>query len=368
MKHIIINSWKSLVFALVAFAMFSGCKGKSDEAAKVGAEKAQAGEAAQNLPEGLTPEQAAKVVAKVGDREITVGDVTSQINRLSPYVRRRWSAPEKRREFLDKLIRVELLSQEAERLGLDKDPEIQRTTKQVMVRLLVKNDLEKGIFPAKVDENLIKQEYEKEHDKYFRPAQIRASHIVLKTKPEAEKLLADLKAHATDSRYFREAVAKHSMDKDTKDRGGDLGYFSKPQERREDEPAVPKAVAEAAWKLGGADQLSDEIVETDKGFHIVRVTNKREEMNRSFESVKRMIENRLLRDMRKEAMDKFIEGLRAKAKIEIFKDNLAKLKIEGGAPGDLAPGFRPPPEGEAPHTKHDGAQKPKPSAKAGDKG
>ena len=58
----------------------------------------------QQLPDGLSKEQAGKVVAKVGEKEITVGDVTQQINRLSPYVRRRWSAPEKRKEFLEKIV------------------------------------------------------------------------------------------------------------------------------------------------------------------------------------------------------------------------------------------------------------------------
>ena len=63
----------------------------------------------EKLPEGLSPEQAAKVVAKVGDRTITVGDVTEQINRLSPYIRRRWATPEKRKEFLQKLINMNLI-------------------------------------------------------------------------------------------------------------------------------------------------------------------------------------------------------------------------------------------------------------------
>ncbi|MDJ0765907.1 MAG: peptidyl-prolyl cis-trans isomerase [Myxococcota bacterium] len=294
------------------------------------------------LPDGLTPEQAAKVVAKVGQNTITVGDVTRQINRLSPYIRRRWAAPEKRKEFLDKLIRVELLSQEAERLGLSEDPEVQRTVKQMMIRLMVKNDLEKELFPTEIDEATLKAEYEKEKDKYHRPAQVRASQVVLKTKPEAEKLLKDLKANATDARYFRQKAKELSIDQATKERSGDLGYFSKPAERSDNEPDVPQAVAEAVWKLENTGDMADEIVKSDAGYHIVKLTNKREEMNRSFESVKRMIENRLLREKRTAAMDKFIEDLKNKAKIEIFEENLAKLKVD--AQGALSP-----PGPRAPH-------------------
>ena len=307
----------------------------------------QKGEEADELPEGLTPEQAAKVVAKVGDRVITVGDVTRQINRLSPYIRRRWAAPEKRKEFLEKLIRVELLSQEAERIGLSNDPEVQRTVNQVMIRLMIKNELEKELFPSEVDEQTLKADYEKEKDKYHRAPQVRASHIVLASKPAAEKLLADLKKHVTDTRYFRQKAREVSVDETTKDRGGDLGYFSKPEDRRDDEPEVPAKVAEAVWQLQNIGDMSDKVVESKQGFHIVKLTNKRPEMNRSFESVKRMIENRMLRELRRDAMDKFVDGLRSNAKIEVFKDNLAKLNvntdIQSGMPGQMPPGARLPP-------------------------
>lgn len=318
--------------ALIASAFALGC-GEKKEATKPAEEvPAPSADDEDKLPDGLTPEQAAMVVAKVGAREITVGDVTRQINRLSPYIRRRWAAPEKRKEFLEKLIRVELLSQEAERLGLADDPEVQRTVKQVMIRLMVKNDLEKNLFPNKIEDDVLKAEYDKEMDKYHRAAQVRASHIVLKNKAEAEKTLADLKAHATDNRYFRQKAREVSIDDQTKERGGDLGYFSKLADRKPDEPELPASVVEAAWNLQNVGDISDQIVKTDQGFHIVKLTNKRAEMNRSFDSVKRMIENRLLRQKRQEAMDQFIEGLKSKAKIEIVKENLAKLELGDDMP------------------------------------
>lgn len=298
--------------------------------------KEESGEQAQTeeqLPEGLTPEQAAKVVAKVGDREITVGEVTEQINRLSPYIRRRWAAPEKRKEFLQKLIRIELLSQEAERQGLSDEPEVQRTVKQVMIRLMVKNDLEKELLPSSIDEEKLKAAYEKDHDKYHRPAQIRASQIVVNSEEAAKKLIADLKQNAEDRKYFRQKAKEVSLDPETKDRGGDLGYFSRPEERRDDEPEVPKIVAEAAWKLEKVGDLTEAPLKTERGYHVIKLTNKKPEMNRSFDSVKRLIENRMLREARRDMMDKFIEDLRAKAKIEILEENLAQVKIRPDPPG-----------------------------------
>ena len=286
----------------------------------------------EKLPEGLSPEQAAKVVATVGDRTITVGDVTEQINRLSPYIRRRWATPEKRKEFLQKLIRVELLSQEAERQGLADDPEVQRTVKQVMIRLMVKNDLEKEMLPTSIEEKILREEYEKEHDKYHRPAQIRASHIVVKDEATAAKLIGEFKAKSKDRKLFREKAKKVSIDEETRGRGGDLGYFSRPAERRDDEPEVEEEVAEAAWTLEKVGDLLDKPLRTNTGWHVIKLTNKKPEMNRSFDSVKRLIENRLLRKARREGMDKFVESLRSKAKIQVFEENLAKMEIEGFDP------------------------------------
>jgi peptidyl-prolyl cis-trans isomerase C len=304
-----------------------GCGEKSEGPEMRDDRETRAGKAKEDYPDGLTPEQASKVVAKVGEKTITVGDVTRHINRLHPYIRRRWAAPEKRKEFLEKLIRVEILSQEAERLGLADDPEVQRTVKQVMIRLMIKEDLEQEIFPEKIDEEVLEEKYREDIAKYHRSAQVRLSQIVLKTRSVAEKLLGDLQKKAKDARYFRRKARELSIDEKSGERGGDVGYVSDPTARRDDEPDIPAVVIEAALELKRNGEIAKEVVKSDKGFHIVKLTNKRPEMKRSFESVKRMIESRLLREKRGEAMDNFIEDLRKKAKIEIFEENLEKLKI-----------------------------------------
>ncbi len=355
---------------VVLAVLFSACGDKPTNGPKTDKEIVKTGPAEGDLPDGLTPETAAKVVAKVGDQTITVGDVTRQINRLSPYIRRRWAAPEKRKEFLDKLVRVELLSQEAARLGLTEDPEVQRTTKQVMIRLMVKNDLEKELFPTKIDEDILESKYQEERDKYERPPQVRASHILVQTKPEAEKLLAEIKANPDDNQLFRNTARKMSLDSQTKARGGDIGYFSDGEERRDDEPEVDPAIVKAVWTLENAGDVYPDVVETEKGFHVVKLTNKRAEMSRSFESVKRMIENKVLREERAKIMEKFIDDLKKAAKIEIFKENLAKADFsvdekELTPPASTRPGARPePPKPELPKPEPPKPEAPKPEAPA----
>ena len=54
-----------------------------------------------------------QVVAKVDDAVITVGDVQDRINKQSPFVRARYTTHEKKKEFLDSLIRFEVMADEA---------------------------------------------------------------------------------------------------------------------------------------------------------------------------------------------------------------------------------------------------------------
>jgi peptidyl-prolyl cis-trans isomerase C len=83
-----------------------------------------------------------QVVAKVDDAVITVGDVQERINKQSPFVRARYTTNEKKKEFLDSLIRFEVMANEAERRGYDKDPEVLRVMKQQMISKFLQKDFE----------------------------------------------------------------------------------------------------------------------------------------------------------------------------------------------------------------------------------
>src|SRR6516165_9134125 len=89
------------------------------------------------------PEDLAEVLAKVDDVTITVGEFQERINQQSPYVRARYTSLDRKKEFLDNLVRFEVLAKEAERRGLAKDPEVVRTMKQVMIQKLLKDEFDK---------------------------------------------------------------------------------------------------------------------------------------------------------------------------------------------------------------------------------
>ncbi|HEY2736708.1 MAG TPA: peptidyl-prolyl cis-trans isomerase, partial [Polyangiales bacterium] len=59
---------------------------------------------------GLTPEQSAQVLVKVGDTKITLGEFAERLGNQLPYLRARYHSPERRREFLENMVRFELLA------------------------------------------------------------------------------------------------------------------------------------------------------------------------------------------------------------------------------------------------------------------
>src|SRR5262249_59730985 len=89
------------------------------------------------------PEDLQAVLAKIDDVTITVGDFQERINAQSPYVRQRYTSLERKKEFLDNLVRFEVLARHAERRGLTKDSEVVRTMKQVMIQKLLKDEFDK---------------------------------------------------------------------------------------------------------------------------------------------------------------------------------------------------------------------------------
>lgn len=107
---------------------FAGC-GKGTGGASSGAVEADAGGHAS--PRSLTPEQAQKPLAKVGSATITLGDYAAALENMDQFDQLRYQSTERRKELLEEMITVELLSQEAVARGWDKDPLAQQELRAI---------------------------------------------------------------------------------------------------------------------------------------------------------------------------------------------------------------------------------------------
>jgi peptidyl-prolyl cis-trans isomerase C len=289
------------------------------------------------------------VVAKVDDEVITVADVQERINKQSPFVRARYTSNEKKKEFLDSLIRFEVMANEAERRGYDKDPEVLRVMKQQMISKFLQKDFESKLKVEDVPDADVEKYYKEHPAEFNQKEEVRVSEVSVKDKAKADKAYAEAKAlpkptavapptPEKDKKEFKDIVNKYSDDDEAKQRAGDLGFFDKDSQR------YAKPIVEAAFKLAEVGDVAPPI-KTDKGWAVIRLTQKRPGFSRPLAEVKRQIQQRLFRDTRTKAMDNFVAELKKKSKIDVNDENLSKVVIDtaGGAGGPMvgAPGMPP---------------------------
>ncbi len=227
------------------------------------------------------------------------------------------------------------------------------TSEEDVRRQFDQNLIREKVF-AKVSESVeikpeeVKDFYDKNQARYDEPEQIRASHILIRVPPGAspevkaeKKKIADDVAKKAKKGDFA-ALAKEFGEDPTKDRGGDLGFFTKGR--------MVKAFDDAAWKLKNG-QVSG-VVETQFGFHIIKKTDHKPARKKPYAEVKEQIERSLEARQRNTAIREALQKWKDDSKIEIFVKgdesviNAGRAKPIGGdtkAPMiQLKPGQQPP--------------------------
>ncbi len=245
-------------------------------------------------------ENVGEVVAEVNNRILTEGDIEKEI----PTEAKEKVTLDQKREYVRRWIRNELLYQEAQKSGIDQQEDIKRKIEQIAKDLVVTSFLEKEFADSfLVSPEEIKKYYEENKEKFVRDEdEIRASHILVKTRKDAEMVRTKLVFQADFARLARE----ESLDPDTKFRGGDLGYFTRSMLRSE--------LAQAAFKLN-VGNISKPI-ETEWGFHVIKVTDKKNKGSiRELWEVENLIVNILSGQKRKAVVDRYIQKLEKEYKV-----------------------------------------------------
>ncbi len=153
-----------------------------------------------------------------------------------------------------------------------------------------------------VDNAELRAYYDGHQDEFMN---VKASHILLDSMEEAEKVLQNVKAGGD----FAELAKQNSKDPSAKENSGDLGYFGQGQ------MVEPFEKAAFAMKPG---EISD-IVQTDFGFHIIKLEDKKLE---KFEDVREQLKGSLLYDKRSKEYGRLLEEMKENANIEKFVKNL----------------------------------------------
>jgi peptidyl-prolyl cis-trans isomerase C len=307
--------WMILAAAFLAV----GCKGKTGADAK-----------------GSVGPQT--VLAQVDDMVITTADMKELLARYSnqPFVLARYSSLEKKKDLLDSLIRYHVLAVEARKKGYERDPEVQRVAKDRMIKLFTQQEINDKVKLSDIADSEVQKFFEEHAADYARPEAVRVSQIVVKDRAKAAKVIAAAKAlPKSDLKAFRDLVAKESEDPDSKQRGGDLTQFDRATTQ------IPPPVVAAAFALKEIGDVS-ELVSTNKGFVILKLTERRAALSRTLEEAKTEIQKRLLEELRNRKKKELIEEARKSVRVEIFEDQLAKLDLAAASGSPATPAQRPP--------------------------
>ncbi|MFO7179289.1 MAG: peptidylprolyl isomerase [Pseudomonadota bacterium] len=322
---------------LIFVALGFGVSCKKSEPEQKPAPSASA--AASAAPFKLSPEQEKQVLARVGNRTITLGDYVATLERMDSFERLRYQSPERRRMLLKEMIDVELLAEEARRRGLDKLPETEERLRQALRDELLKELRREVPSPNDLPEADVRKYYEENRADFDEPERRRVSHIAVASRAEAEKLLAQ--ARTMSAAEWGKLVRERSRAKTPKELGtlpvelaGDLGIVGPPGHPRGGNPRVPEPLREAVFKIDPKESVYPQVVEHEGKFHIVRMSGRTEPRSRSFAEAERTIRVALVQKLVKEREAALEKELRERYPVTIDDAALSKVKVPSpGAAG-----------------------------------
>jgi peptidyl-prolyl cis-trans isomerase C len=315
---------------------------------------------------GSTAKKSGPVIARGDGFTITADEFKARLDEQSPFMRARYNTLERKKEFLENLIRFEVLSREAEKAGLRDDPEVQQTVRKIMVQKLVQKRFNEGAGASVPDPDV--QKYYDEHSAEFhRPKRVRSSVIVFQapagTPERARKLAAARKALALlqappappdpkaaarkpaagaerepvkpgDPQAFTKLVTELSDDATSKASGGDIGLKSSEEVEKSYSPELARAL------FGMKQGETSGVIESPQALYVARVTLVQEQVDRTLEQVKPQIVARLSREKKSREFDEWLKGLKDSASVKIDEKALdaVEVPVAAGAPGMSAPG------------------------------
>jgi peptidyl-prolyl cis-trans isomerase C len=250
---------------------------------------------AQKSGQATTVDASAKPVATVNGQVLS----SSQFDFFTKNVAGKKAAElnaEQRAQALDTLVRAEVVAQQGEKDGLDKQSDTVSSLALARLQILEQAVMSNYLKDRKATDAELKAEYDTQVAALPK-VQYRARHILVKTKEEADKIIAQLAKGAK----FETLAAAQSLD-GSKVNGGDLGWFSSAN------MVKPFADAVAALKKG---QVTPAPVQTEYGWHVIRLDDTRETAPPAFDTVK----DKLGQIVESKKFKAYSDGLVAAAKV-----------------------------------------------------
>ena len=203
---------------------------------------------------------------------------------------------EQKGQLLDQYISMQLAAEEAEKAGVDKDAKVRDQLALARLQVLVDAGLQKYLEAHPVQESELRPEYDAQVAAL--PREYHARHILVEDQAAAEAITKELKGGAD----FAKLAAKRSKDSSSKS-GGDLGWFTL------DTMVKPFADAVKTMQPG---QLTEQPVQSQYGWHVIKLEETRATSAPPFDEVK----DRVKMIVQRKKLQSHLEELRKTAKVE----------------------------------------------------
>jgi peptidyl-prolyl cis-trans isomerase C len=277
-------------------------------------------------PADAKPAEAVAAPAATPAASVTVATVNGtaitreQLDSIMEMVKRSSPNEVDEKTVLDDLIATELARQEAQKSGLADSPEVKAQVKDYTDKVVLNAWMQKTAEGFKFTDEELKAAYDK------RVADIpkfeyKARHILVKDKTEADALLKEI----TEGADFAKVAEKASKGP-SGPMGGDLGWF------RPDSMVPPFAEAVAKMEV---NTISKEPVQTQFGWHIIKLEEKRDVQLPEFDKIKPQLQ----RMLEQEKMIAYMKDLRGKAdvKVTLPETKPAEAAATEAKPAEAAP-------------------------------
>jgi peptidyl-prolyl cis-trans isomerase C len=242
-----------------------------------------------------------RVLAKIGDVEITETELDFAAADLAQQFAQ---VPEEQRRaaVLNALLDIRALAAKAEEEGMGEDATFKARMDFLRARALHNTYFQEKALKSVTDED-VRARYEKEIAAMPKEQEIRARHILVKTKEEAEEIIKQLDGGGDFSALATEKSLDSGAD------GGDLGFFGKGR--------MVKEFEDAAFALAKGEYTKTP-VQTQFGFHVIVRDDERMSEPPPFDQVSGQVQQIVIQ----ERYGEMIEAVRGAAKIEVLDETL----------------------------------------------
>lgn len=247
------------------------------------------------------------VLAKVGDIEITRDQMMGVLRNIPQEHMASVQGEEGRKRLLDEMIAGELLSLDAYQKKWDQEPEFLAIVEEAKHGLLQRYAINKLFAGIEIEEQAVQTYYEQHRDQFKQPEQAKAKHILVATEEQAEAIKQEIEA----GKDFAEAAKQYSTCP-SKDRGGDLGAFSRGQMVKEFEEA---AFAAKAGELVGP-------IKTQFGYHLIQLEEIIPAAITALDQAAHTIKNQLIQERQQEVYFAMVDELKKEYPVVIHEQHL----------------------------------------------